>query len=88
MIGSASLVAAGIFLRLGLIAKEEGDIAREQTQLSARIAARTMEELPRLFADDEIALEYVGEAVDSARAALEELDLGDLLDDVPSEGGE
>ena len=88
VIGSASLVAAGIFIRLGLIAKAEGDIAREQTQLSAQIAARTMEELPRLFADDEIALEYVDEAVDSARSALEELGLGELLDNAASEGGE
>jgi len=88
VIGSASLVAAGIFIRLGLIAKAEGDIAREQTQLSAQIAARTMEELPRLFADDEIALEYVDEAVESARSALEELGLGDLLDEAQSEGGE
>jgi len=87
VIGSVSLIAAGIFIRLGLIAKAEGDIAREQTQLSAQIAARTMEELPRLFAGDEMALEYVDEAVASARASLEELGLGDLLDAAPAEGG-
>lgn len=87
IIGAVSLTAAGVFLRLGLIAKAEGDIAREQTRLSAQIAARTMEELPRLFADDEVALEYVDEAVDSARESLEEIGLGELLDASRTEGG-
>ena len=76
---AVSLTAAGIFLRLGFIAKKEGDVAREQTRLSAQIAARTMEELPALFAGDEQALAYVDEAITSARSSLEELDLGDLL---------
>ena len=83
---AVSLTAAGIFLRLGFIAKKEGDIAREQTRLSAQIAARTMEELPALFAGDEQALAYVDEAITSARSSLEELDLGDLLSGETEDG--
>ena len=86
VVGAVSLTAAGIFLRLGLIAKSEGDIAREQTRLSAEIAQRTMEELPRLFAEDELAMEYVDEAVAAARDSLEELGLSSLLDESPAEG--
>ena len=76
---AVSLTAAGIFLRLGFI-------AREQTRLSAQIAARTMEELPALFAGDEQALAYVDEAITSARSSLEELDLGDLLSGETEDG--
>ena len=76
---AVTLTAAGIFLRLGFIAKKEGDVAREQTRLSAQIASRTMEELPALFEGDEQALVYVDEAVETARSSLEELGLGDLL---------
>ena len=87
MIGIVCLTAAGIFLRLGLIAKKEGDTAREQTRLTVAIARRTMEELPASFAGDEEALGYIDEAVDSARAALEELGLGELLDETENGGG-
>ena len=76
---SITLTAAGIFLRLGFIAKKEGDIAQEQTRLSAEIAARTIDELPALFEGDELALSYVEEAVESARSSLQELGLGELL---------
>lgn len=85
--GAISLTAAGIFLRLGLVAKEEGDIAKEQTRLSVNIARRTMEELPASFAGDEEALSYVDEAVENARAALEELGLDELLDGTENGGG-
>ena len=84
---AVSLTAAGIFLRLGFIAKQEGDIAQEQTRLSAQIAARTMEELPALFEGDKQALAYVDEAVEAARSSLEELGLGDLLAMDTAEGG-
>ena len=83
---AVTLTAAGIFLRLGLIAKKEGDIAQEQTRLSAEIATRTMKELPALFAGDEQALFYVEEAVDTARSSLQELGLDDLLSE-ETEGG-
>ena len=56
---AVTLTAAGIFLRLGLIAKKEGDIAQEQTRLSAEIATRTMKELPALFEGDEQAIKKV-----------------------------
>ncbi len=79
VIGTASLVAAGIFLRLGFIAKTEGDIAEQQTQLSLAIAKRTMEELPAAFADEPEALRYIDEAVGNARTDLEELGLAELL---------
>ena len=83
---AVTLTAAGIFLRLGLIAKKEGDIAQEQTRLSAEIATRTMKELPALFEGDEQALFYVEEAVDTARSSLQELGLDDLLSE-ETEGG-
>ena len=74
------LTAAAIFIRLGYIAKVEGDIAEEQTRLSSEIALRTMNDLPASFEGDELAMSYVEEAVDNARAALDELGLGELLD--------
>lgn len=78
--GIICLSAAAIFIRLGYIAKTEGDIAKEQTRLSTEIAMRTMNELPASFEGDEQALEYVEEAVENARSALEELGLGELLE--------
>ena len=50
VVGAVSLSAAAVFLRLGVIAKNEGDIAAEQTRLSVSIARRTMEELPASLA--------------------------------------
>ncbi len=79
VVGTVCLAAAGIFLRLGYVAKTEGDIAAQQIQLSLDIARRTMEELPAAFADEPEALAYIDEAVDSARADLEELGLAELL---------
>ena len=38
-----------------------------------------MEELPAAFADEPDALLYIDEAVENAKADLEELGLGDLL---------
>ena len=87
MVGVVCMTAAGIFLRLGFIAKKEGDIAREQTRLSVAIARRTMEELPATFAGDQEALAYVDEAVENARAALEELGLDQVLDEAENGGG-
>ena len=80
LVGTVSLVAAGIFLRLGFIAKTEGDIAEQQTQLSLAIARRTMQELPAAFADEPEALRYIDEAVENARTDLEELGLEGLLE--------
>lgn len=87
MVGVVCMTAAGIFLRLGFIAKKEGDIAREQTRLSVAIARRTMEELPATFAGEQEALAYVDEAVENARAALEELGLDQVLDEAENGGG-
>ena len=80
LVGTVSLVAAGIFLRLGFIAKTEGDIAEQQTQLSLAIARRTMQELPAAFADEPEALRYIDEAVENARTDLKELGLEGLLE--------
>ena len=88
MVGAVCLTAAGIFLRLGFIAKNEGDIAREQTRLSVAIARRTMEELPASFAGDPEAMAYVDEAVSNARAALEELGLDEMLEQPENGGGQ
>ena len=87
VVGAVCLAAAGIFLRLGFVAKAEGDIAQAQTQLSVDIARRTMEELPASFAGDEQALAYIQEAVAEARASLEELGLGELLSGEETGGG-
>ena len=87
LVAAVCLTAAGLFIRLGLIARAEGDVAREQARLSAGIARRTIQELPQRFAGNEQALEYINEAIDNARADLEELGLSDLLSDAPSEGG-
>lgn len=87
MAGAVFLTAAGIFLRLGFVAKKEGDIAKEQTRLSIAIVRRTMEELPASFAGDEEALPYVNEAMDNARAALKKLGLDQMLDEAGNGGG-
>lgn len=87
LVGIVCLAATGIFLRLGLIAKREGDIAAEQTRLSLSIAQRTIEELPASFAGDEQALAYIDEAVERAREGLAELGLEDLLSASETGGG-
>ncbi len=74
-----SLTAAGIFLRLGFIARDEGRIAEEQARLAVEIARRTMEELPAEFAGNDMALAYVDEAAENARLKLEDLGLWDQL---------
>lgn len=79
-VGAVCLAAAAVFLRLGWIARTEGNIAAEQTALSVQIARRTMEELPAAFADEPEALDYIDQAVESARSDLEDLGLGGLLD--------
>ena len=88
VVGAVCLAAAGIFLRLGLIARNEGQIAEEQTKLSISIAQRTIEELPAAFEGDGQAMAYIGEAIENARAGLDELGLGELLDEVERGGGE
>ena len=81
------LVISGIFIRLGLTARNEGKLADEQTQLSIKTAERTIEELPELFADEPLALDYIKEAIQNARSALAELGLEDLLDRTESGDG-
>ncbi len=87
MVGMVCLAAAGIFLRLGLIARAEGQIAEEQTKLSLSIAHRTIEELPASFAEDEQALAYIDEAIQSAREELDALGLADRMDEAETGGG-
>ncbi len=87
VVAAVSLAAAGIFLRLGLVARNEGIIAEEQTRLSVEIARRTIEELPAEFAGDELALAFVNEATENAKAALEQLELGELLAPSEAESG-
>ena len=74
-----SLTAAGIFLRLGFVARDEGRIAEEQARLSVEIARRTVRELPEEFAGNDMALAFVEEAVENARSELDRLGLGELL---------
>ena len=82
-----SRVVSGIFTGLGLRARNEGRIAEEQTRLSAETAERTMNELPELFADEPLALDYIDEAIQNARSSLAELGLEDLLDETESGEG-
>ena len=81
---AAVLVISGIFLRLGLVAKREGNIAEKQTQLSVDTAQRTIKELPEMFADEPLALGYLDEAVRNAAESLQELGLEELLDGAES----
>ena len=74
------LSTAGVFLRLGQIARAEGQIAEEQTALTAEIVQRTMNELPERFKDDPAALVYIDEAIAHAEESLYELGLEELLD--------
>ena len=81
------LVAACIFLRLGFIAKEEGDIAAQQTRLSMQIAERTTQVLPERFADNAEALQYVNMAVEKAKNTIEELEAEEEMPSSDEEGG-
>lgn len=69
------LLVSCVFLRLGLIAREEARIADAQTQMSADLASRLTSELPELFADDPQALGYINEAIERAQTALDEVGL-------------
>ena len=84
---AVTTVVSGIFTGLGLRARNEGRIAEEQTRLSAETAERTMNELPELFADEPLALDYIDEAIQNARSSLAELGLEDLLDETESGEG-
>ena len=88
LVGAVSLTAAALFLRLGFIAKSEGDVAAEQTRLSVAIARRTMEELPASCAGEPEALAYIDEAIEEARQSLDELGLGDMLAETENGGGQ
>lgn len=70
---SVLLVLSGLFLRLGLIARREGQIAQAQTEKSIEVAQRLTKELPELFADDPQALGYVQEAIEKARSVLDQI---------------
>ena len=69
------LVLSGLFLRLGLIARNESRIAQIQTEKSMEVANRLTRELPELFADDPQALGYVQEAIEKAQSALDQIAL-------------
>ena len=71
------LVLSGLFLRLGLIARREGQIARAQTEKSVEVAQRLTKELPELFADDPQALGYVQEAIEKAISVLDQIAPGE-----------
>ena len=79
-VAAVCLAAAGIFLRRGIIARDEGRIAEEQARLSVEIARRTMEELPAEFAGNDMAMAFVDEATENARMKLKNLGLDDLLE--------
>ena len=68
--GCVLLAISALFLRLGLIARNEGRIAEAQTAKSVEVAQRLTRELPALFADDPQALGYVQEAIDKAQEVL------------------
>ena len=74
---SVLLVLSGLFLRLGLIARREGQIAQAQTEKSIEVAQRLTKELPELFADDPQALGYVQEAIEKARSVLDQIAPGE-----------
>ncbi|MBR2756366.1 MAG: hypothetical protein IKD64_11245, partial [Lachnospiraceae bacterium] len=84
VIAAVVLIISAIFIRLGIVAHNEGKIAEEQTQLSVKTAERTIQELPELFADEPLALTYVEEAIRNARSSLAELGLEGLLDSTES----
>jgi len=71
--GLLFLFAAGVFLRLGLIARREGQIAEQQAAISVAASQRMVEELPALFQDDPQAMSYIQASIDSAQQALAEI---------------
>ena len=46
-----------------------------------------MKDLPEMFAEEPEALEYIDEAIENARGALDEIGLADLLDAPETESG-
>lgn len=73
--GCVLLAISALFLRLGLISRNEGRIAEAQAKKSIEVADRLTQELPALFAEDPLALSYVQEAIDQAQAVLDEIGL-------------
>ena len=73
VISAVFLVAAGIFIRLGLIARHETVIAEKQTELSVAAADRMVTELPEMFSDDEKALGYIRDSIEAASTELDEI---------------
>lgn len=74
VVSAVLLVASGIFIRLGLIARDEGIIAEKQTELSIAAAERLVVQLPEVFADDPQALEYINDAIEEAGSALDSVE--------------
>lgn len=87
VIASVCLIASAIFLKLGYIAKTEGDIAEQQTLLSLRIAGRTINELPEQFGDDPQAMEYIAETIEDAREVISSQGLESMLGEDAGENG-
>ena len=68
-------------------ADTNGAFTERQTDLSVQIAQRTMQDLPEMFEEEADALGYIDEAIESARGALDEIGLADLLDEPETERG-
>lgn len=75
IVSAVFLAASGIFIRLGWIAREEGQIAELQTAQSVIAAERLASELPQRFADDPRAMEYIQQSIDETRSALQQAGL-------------
>lgn len=73
VVSAVFLTASGIFLRLGIIARNEGRIAEQQTTLSLEAADRLVTELPAMFEDEPQALNYINEAITEAQDALDSI---------------
>lgn len=88
VVGAVCLAASAIFLRLGIIAKNEGDLAEQQTRLSLKIARRTINELPEQFKDDPEALAYISETIADVRGVIREQGLEDMFAEAPEGNGD
>lgn len=77
VVSTVFLTASGIFLRLGYIARKEGQIAEQQTALSMEAADRLVMDLPAMFDNDPRALNYINEAIAEAKDALDSITSGD-----------
>jgi len=79
LVAAVRLVVSGIFIVLGLRARNEGNIAQKQTEQAVSVSERLIDELPRQFSDNDDAQQIISEIIDETQSELAEKGMDYLL---------